>query len=456
MMGATAGRTTLHGEGLQHDDGHSHLLASTVPRVRAYDPAYAYELAAVDPRRDRADVRPGRGRLLLRHDLQRELPDGAQARRRRRGDRPRDLPLRRPRRTASPGRAGGSASSGAARSSSRSSRRSASWASGSTSRPRSTARRRSSSSAATRSRSTAGTGSIPDAKARVPYVSRGPRAGRRPGRHRLGLAQGRARPRPAVAARRARSPWAPRDSAGATPARPSGRCSRSTAPSIAAAALRGLARSGGTRREDGGQGRSASSGSTRTRPTRSTLTAAARRSPVGPTSTPSRCRGAGAPRIAMKRTITVRAVGHATTSPDVADVRLGVAVDPDRPSPRRASRRGRRRRRGSLGGAAPPPGVGAGRRPDRVARRPARVRLPGWRPVAPGPVGEPPVRDRRARSRRSSAGSSTTGWPPGRRPLDGVDVPDRRSGAGSGRGRAAGRVPRRPGARRGARGRGRR
>ena len=47
MMGATAGRTTLAGEGLQHADGHSHILASTVPNVRAYDPAYAYELAAI-------------------------------------------------------------------------------------------------------------------------------------------------------------------------------------------------------------------------------------------------------------------------------------------------------------------------------------------------------------------------------------------------------------------------
>ncbi len=47
MMGATAGRTTLTGEGLQHDDGHTHILASTVPNVRAYDPAYAYELAAI-------------------------------------------------------------------------------------------------------------------------------------------------------------------------------------------------------------------------------------------------------------------------------------------------------------------------------------------------------------------------------------------------------------------------
>jgi len=47
MIGATAGRTTLTGEGLQHADGHTHVLASTVPVVRAYDPAFAYELAAV-------------------------------------------------------------------------------------------------------------------------------------------------------------------------------------------------------------------------------------------------------------------------------------------------------------------------------------------------------------------------------------------------------------------------
>ncbi len=47
MIGATAGRTTLAGEGLQHDDGHTQVLASTVPVIRAYDPAFAYELAAV-------------------------------------------------------------------------------------------------------------------------------------------------------------------------------------------------------------------------------------------------------------------------------------------------------------------------------------------------------------------------------------------------------------------------
>ena len=47
LLGATAGRTTLAGEGLQHQDGHSHVLASTVPVVQAYDPAFAYEFSAI-------------------------------------------------------------------------------------------------------------------------------------------------------------------------------------------------------------------------------------------------------------------------------------------------------------------------------------------------------------------------------------------------------------------------
>ncbi len=47
LMGATSGRTTLAGEGLQHQDGNSHLLALTVPNLKAYDPAYAYELAVI-------------------------------------------------------------------------------------------------------------------------------------------------------------------------------------------------------------------------------------------------------------------------------------------------------------------------------------------------------------------------------------------------------------------------
>jgi len=47
LIGATAGRTTLSGEGLQHQDGSSHLIASTVPNCRAWDPAYGYELATI-------------------------------------------------------------------------------------------------------------------------------------------------------------------------------------------------------------------------------------------------------------------------------------------------------------------------------------------------------------------------------------------------------------------------
>lgn len=47
LLGGTAGRTTLNGEGLQHQDGHSHVIASTVPNMMNYDPAFAYELAVI-------------------------------------------------------------------------------------------------------------------------------------------------------------------------------------------------------------------------------------------------------------------------------------------------------------------------------------------------------------------------------------------------------------------------
>ncbi len=47
LVGATSGRTTLNGEGLQHEDGHSHLIATTVPNLVSYDPAYAYDLAVI-------------------------------------------------------------------------------------------------------------------------------------------------------------------------------------------------------------------------------------------------------------------------------------------------------------------------------------------------------------------------------------------------------------------------
>ena len=47
LIGGTAGRTTLNGEGVQHQDGHSHVLAATVPNLMAYDPSFAYELAII-------------------------------------------------------------------------------------------------------------------------------------------------------------------------------------------------------------------------------------------------------------------------------------------------------------------------------------------------------------------------------------------------------------------------
>ena len=47
LLGATSGRTTLNGEGLQHEDGHSHVLAGTVPNCVAYDPTFAFEVAVI-------------------------------------------------------------------------------------------------------------------------------------------------------------------------------------------------------------------------------------------------------------------------------------------------------------------------------------------------------------------------------------------------------------------------
>jgi pyruvate dehydrogenase E1 component len=61
LLGGTAGRTTLAGEGLQHQDGHSHLLATTVPNLVAYDPAYAYEVAVI--------VREGLARMFERKEV---------------------------------------------------------------------------------------------------------------------------------------------------------------------------------------------------------------------------------------------------------------------------------------------------------------------------------------------------------------------------------------------------
>jgi pyruvate dehydrogenase E1 component len=60
LLGATSGRTTLNGEGLQHQDGHSHLLASTVPNCVAYDPCYGYELAVI--------IQDGLRRMYVEHE----------------------------------------------------------------------------------------------------------------------------------------------------------------------------------------------------------------------------------------------------------------------------------------------------------------------------------------------------------------------------------------------------
>jgi pyruvate dehydrogenase E1 component len=60
LIGGTSGRTTLNGEGLQHEDGHSHILASTIPNCRSYDPTYGYELAVI--------IREGARRMLEEQD----------------------------------------------------------------------------------------------------------------------------------------------------------------------------------------------------------------------------------------------------------------------------------------------------------------------------------------------------------------------------------------------------
>ena len=60
LIGATAGRTTLAGEGLQHQDGSSHLIAATIPNCRAYDPAFAYEMAVILDHGARSMMEEGR------------------------------------------------------------------------------------------------------------------------------------------------------------------------------------------------------------------------------------------------------------------------------------------------------------------------------------------------------------------------------------------------------------
>ena len=102
LLGATAGRTTLAGEGLQHQDGHSHLLASTIPNCVAYDPCFSYELAVIMQDGLRRMFVAQEKRLLLHQLHERELRPPADAERRRAGNPARHVPAahRRPRRSA--------------------------------------------------------------------------------------------------------------------------------------------------------------------------------------------------------------------------------------------------------------------------------------------------------------------------------------------------------------------
>ena len=81
LLGATAGRTTLNGEGLQHQDGHSLLHASTIPTCLPYDPAFALRTGRHRRRRLAPDVCRGRGYFLLPLALQRKSCHAADARR---------------------------------------------------------------------------------------------------------------------------------------------------------------------------------------------------------------------------------------------------------------------------------------------------------------------------------------------------------------------------------------
>jgi pyruvate dehydrogenase E1 component len=83
LIGGTSGRTTLNGEGLQHEDGHSHLLSATIPNCLSYDPTYGYEVAVI--------VRDGLRRMVTEQEdvfyyltvlnenyLQPALPEGSE------------------------------------------------------------------------------------------------------------------------------------------------------------------------------------------------------------------------------------------------------------------------------------------------------------------------------------------------------------------------------------------
>ncbi len=79
LLGGTSGRTTLNGEGLQHEDGHSHILAGTIPNCISYDPTFAHEVGVIIHARPEAHGGKAGERLLLPDAAERELPDARPA-----------------------------------------------------------------------------------------------------------------------------------------------------------------------------------------------------------------------------------------------------------------------------------------------------------------------------------------------------------------------------------------
>ena len=378
MMGATAGRTTLHGEGLQHDDGHSHLLASTVPERPRLRPGLRLRAGRDRPRRRSSGCTSSGEDVFYYVTLYNEnYPMPRQARRAstRGSSAGSTASRRRPR--AWPARAAASGSSAAARSCSRSSRPRTSSPSSSAWRPRSTQR--------------TVVPAAPPRRARGRSLEPAPPRRRSPACRTCARSSGRTAAR--SSSRRTGSrrcpdlvrPWLPRryDRAGHRGLRPErhprercGPSSRSTRPNIAAAALSGLARCGASPAKRAAKGiRRPGHRPREDRPTR----------PLTRIRNYRRERHRPGHDGARRRRRPPWAWRYAVTT--VAEARTSAAAET---STRSSGADGYRRR----------PDRGA----DRIADRPAGVRLQGRRPAGPGPVGHPPVPGHRARSRPAGPG----------------------------------------------------
>ena len=244
LLGATAGRTTLNGEGLQHEDGHSHVLASVVPNLLAYDPAFAYELAVI--------IQDGLRRMYTSGEdvfyyitLYNEnypmppMPEGAT-----RGSSRGSTSSR-----AAPEGAGGPPAGPPARQRLASCARPCgprrSWPSATASPPTCGAPPATRSCAATPWRSSAGTCCTPTrSRHGSPTSTQLLRGGGRAHRRRHRLHEAGAGPDRPLGARAASMPWAPTASAAATPGEALRRFFEVDAESVAIAALHQLARRG--------------------------------------------------------------------------------------------------------------------------------------------------------------------------------------------------------------------